>query len=272
MTLFPTDPDPHAERTIRQRLWRFDVRRIPGMAIGFRAECADRVPRRSCGGAECRALLSRERAILRDQQREVVHEVADAISELDRAYTVLQTSYNRLGANRDQLGAVQAAYEADKAPLDLFLDAQRRVADAETDYYLNRARYTLASKNVHFVKGTLLDYDGVQLAEGPWPGEAYVDAAKREAFARHPLPLNYASSRAEGEPWRIRSTSGRVVSGDSTAAPPVPEGQAPGTLPSEGALPISSPTMPSNSPNMPLNAPSNGAVPPSQGNGPNNPF
>ena len=66
-------------------------------------------------------LLSRERAILRDQQREVVHEVADAIGELDRAYTVLQTSYNRLGANRDQLGAVQAAYEADKAPLDLYL-------------------------------------------------------------------------------------------------------------------------------------------------------
>src|SRR3954453_11910427 len=58
-------------------------------------------------------LLSRERAILRDQQREVVHEVADAISELDRAYTVLQTSYNRLGANRDQLGAVEAAYQAD---------------------------------------------------------------------------------------------------------------------------------------------------------------
>ena len=106
-------------------------------------------------------LLSRERAILRDQQREVVHEVADAVGEMDRAYTVLQTSYNRLAANRDQLGAVQAAYEADKAPLDLYLDAQRRVSDAETDYYLNRARYTLASKNVHFVKGTLLDYDGV---------------------------------------------------------------------------------------------------------------
>ena len=111
-------------------------------------------------------LLSRERAILRDQQREVVHEVADAVAEVDRAYTVLQTSYNRLAANRDQLGAVQAAYEADKVPLDLYLDAQRRVAEAETDYYLNRTRYTLATKNVHFVKGTLLDYDGVHLGEG----------------------------------------------------------------------------------------------------------
>jgi outer membrane protein TolC len=140
--------------------------------------------------------LSRERAILRDQQREVVHEVADAMAEVDRAYSVLQTSYNRVAANRDQLGAVQAAYEADKAPLDLYLDAQRRVADAETDYYLNRSRYALALKNVHFVKGTLLDYDGVYLAEGPWPGEAYVDAAKREQNRGRAKPLNYASARA----------------------------------------------------------------------------
>ena len=98
------------------------------MPIGFRqAHVAAR---------NAELLLARERAILQDQQREVVHEAADAIAEMDRAYAVLQTSYNRLVASRDQLGAVQAAYENDKAPLDLLLDAQRRVADAEIDYYL----------------------------------------------------------------------------------------------------------------------------------------
>ena len=34
-------------------------------------------------------LLARERALLKDQQREVVHEAADAISEMDRAYVVM---------------------------------------------------------------------------------------------------------------------------------------------------------------------------------------
>jgi outer membrane protein TolC len=158
------------------------------MPIGFRqAHVAAR---------NAELLLARERAILQDQQREVVHEAADAIAETDRAYTVLQTSYNRLVASRDQLGAVQTAYESDKAPLDLFLDAQRRLAEAEIEYYLNRSRYSLATKNVHFVKGTLLEYDGVYLAEGPWPGEAYHDAAKREAARSRPVPLNYASSQA----------------------------------------------------------------------------
>ncbi len=156
--------------------------------IGFReAHVAER---------NAELLLARERAILRDQQHEVMHELADAVSETDRAYAVMQTSYNRLAANRDQLGAVQAAYENDKVPLDLYLDAQRRLADAEIDYHLNRVRYSLATKNVHFVDGTLLGYDGVHLAEGPWPCEAYEDAAKLEASRGRPVPLNYISSRA----------------------------------------------------------------------------
>jgi hypothetical protein len=54
----------------------------------------------------------------------------------------------------------------------------------------------VATKNVHFVKGTLLEYDGIFLAEGPWPGEAYEDAAKREATRGAPRPLNYASSKS----------------------------------------------------------------------------
>ncbi len=195
-------------------------------------------------------LLARERAILRDQQREIIHEAADAISEMDRAYAVLQTSYNRLAANRDQLGAVQAAYENDKVPLDLYLDAQRRVAEAETDYHLNRSRYSLATKNVHFVKGTLLEYDGVFLSEGPWPCDAYEDAMKREASRSGPRPLNYASSRAP------------VVSAgefDQNAEAPV------SVEPSEDAT-MQSPTQPERLPPpsdvQPLPAPADGATPP----------
>jgi hypothetical protein len=143
-------------------------------------------------------LLARERAILKDQQREIVHEAADAVAEMDRAYTVLQTSFNRLGATRDQVNSVQAAYDEGegKVPLDLLLDAQRRLTDAETEYVLNRSRYSLALKNVHFVKGTLLEYDGVFLAEGGWPCEAYSDSAKLEKSRSVPVPLNYASSCA----------------------------------------------------------------------------
>lgn len=146
-------------------------------------------------------ILARERALLRDQQLEVVHELADAIGEMDRAFTVSQTGYNRLIASRQQLAAVQAAYEADKAPLDLFLDAQRRLAESESRYYRVLAEYAVATKNVHFVKGTLLEYDGVYLSEGPWPCQAYEDAAEIEGLRGDPRPLNYASSQAPVVSW-----------------------------------------------------------------------
>jgi outer membrane protein TolC len=205
------------------------------MPIGFRqAHVAAR---------NAELLLARERAILQDQQREVIHEAADAIAEMDRAYVVLQTSYNRLLASRDQMNSVQAAYENDKAPLDLFLEAQRRLADAEVDYALSRASYALATKNVHFVKGTLLDYDGVYLAEGPWPGEAYHDSAKREASRGAPMPLNYASSRAPvvsnglygqhtATPLPPCETIGETTP-DAVEELPTPDAQSPTPTPAE---------------------------------------
>jgi outer membrane protein TolC len=193
-------------------------------------------------------ILARERALLRDQQRDVIHELADAVGEMDRGYTTYQTSYNRLVAARQQLGAVQAAYEAYKAPLDLFLDAQRRLAEAESNYYRALATYAVDTKNVHYVKGTLLEYDGVCLSEGPWCGEANKDAAAKEALRGKPRPLNYASSRAPVVSWG--------------AFPQVREGAAmcePGQVPSDGhALPLQQP--PISPPPVPPSAASNSAT------------
>lgn len=141
-------------------------------------------------------LLARERALLCDQQQEVIHDAAGAVAEVDRAAAVLKTTYNRLVATTQQLAAIQAAFEADKAPLDLLLDAQQRLAEADSRYFRSLAEYAVAIKNVHFAKGTLLDYDGVYLSEGGWPGKAQADAARRESLRGDPKPLNYASSRA----------------------------------------------------------------------------
>jgi hypothetical protein len=94
------------------------------------------------------------------------------------------------------LEAIRAAFESDKVTLDLLLEAQRRLAEAESRYFRALAEYAVAVKNVHFAKGTLLDYDGVYLSEGGWPIAAYQDAAVREQRRGQPHPLNYASSKA----------------------------------------------------------------------------
>ncbi len=140
--------------------------------------------------------LARARAILREQEHQILHEVSGAVAEMQRAYVVSQTSFNRFDAAQQQLAAVKAAFEAEKAPLDLLLDAQRRLADAQSRYFRTLAEHAIAVKNVHFAKGTLLDYDGVFLSEGGWPSLAQRDAARRESRRGRQVPLNYASSRA----------------------------------------------------------------------------
>ncbi len=140
--------------------------------------------------------LCRARAILREQEHQVLHDVSDAVSEMQRAYVVSQTAYNRFDAARQQLAAVKAAFDAEKAPLDLLLDAQRRLADAQSRYFRTLAEHAIAVKNVHFAKGTLLDYDGVYLSEGGWPRAAHADAARREQLRGRSVPLNYASANA----------------------------------------------------------------------------
>ncbi len=145
------------------------------------------------GNAQLR--LARERAILRQQERQIVHDLSNAIGEEQRAQASVQTSFNRRVAARQQLAAVQAAYEADKAPLDQVLEAQRRTGDADSRYYRARVEYALAIKNVHFEKGTLLETYGVHLSEGPWPHQAYHDAAQREALSGRPWAIDYRMAR-----------------------------------------------------------------------------
>lgn len=122
--------------------------------------------------------LARERSILDDQEQEVVHDLSNAMAEVDRAYSVAQTAFNRRIAAREEVASTRAAFEADKVPLDLFLEAQRRQADAESGFFEALVEYALAIKNVHFNKGSLLDYNEIYLSEGPWPDKAYSDAAR----------------------------------------------------------------------------------------------
>ncbi|WP_298866673.1 TolC family protein [uncultured Gimesia sp.] len=124
--------------------------------------------------------LARDRAILHEQERTIVQSLSNAISDVDRAYAVLQTNFNRRHAARQEVAAVQAAYESDNATVDLLLESQRRQAEADGSYYRSLVEYSLAIKNVQFEKGSLLSYNNIYLAEGGWPEKAYIDAAERD--------------------------------------------------------------------------------------------
>jgi len=200
--------------------------------------------------------LARERAVLEDQELQVSHDLTGSIRELDRSYQLVQTNYNRRVAAQKQVAAVQAARDAtpDKIGLNVLLDAQRRLADADVAYYRSLVEYNLAVKGVHFEKGSLLDYDGVYLAEGPWPGKAYSDAERR-ASRRIPLRrLDYSYQRpaavARGRVLQGNELGG-MEQGEEITEGPFPASLDHGPAPTEAGpndAPDAPPTLPTPGP------------------------
>ncbi len=150
--------------------------------------------------------LAREVAVLAEQQRAVSHDLSAAVGEMTRAYVVAKTAFNRRVAARQQLEALEIQNEdPDPSQLgrltDQLLESQRRLAEAESRYYRTILEYTLAVKNVHFNKGSLLDYNDIHLAEGDWPSQAYHDSAERTQLSHPTLPIvDHLSRRSVAPP------------------------------------------------------------------------
>ena len=157
--------------------------------LGFRKEMA--------GVRNTQMALAKARTVLREQELELSHQLQDAIRELVKAYVVSQTHFNGRVAALKDLKAAKAKREAEVegATLTLVLDAQRRLAEVESRYYRSLVDYNLAITTVHFRKGSLLEYNGVYLAEGPWPGKAYFDAERRAQARDAGFYLDYGFTR-----------------------------------------------------------------------------
>ncbi len=188
--------------------------------------------------------LARERALLHEQERSVVYDLSNAISEAERAYALVETNMSRHMAAVEQVAAVKTAYEADNATLDSMLDAQRRLSEAEVAYYRSLVEYQLAVKNVQVEKGTLLDYNEIFLNEGDWPTKAYEDAEDRESSRGK--PHDYHANPKKQSPWvsqgmypQMLSPSGGVVAQPQPVpyppfTEPAPRATAPEPLPANG--------------------------------------
>ncbi len=142
-------------------------------------------------------LLAREKAVLQDQELELSHEITDVVRNLDTQYHLMETNFNRRKASEEEVRAVEVAYEAGTVTLDLLLQAQQRRSDAEAAYYRSLVDYTRGIGTVHWAKGSLLEYNNVYLAEGPWPAKAYFDAHRLARARDAGLEMDYGYSRPD---------------------------------------------------------------------------
>lgn len=129
--------------------------------------------------------LVKARAALSAQELDISHELAESMQRIDLNYMTLRTYLDQKIASERRVQAVQAEYEAgvSGATLDLVLRAQASNAAAEIAFYNSLINYNKSITELHMRRGTLLENDGIDLAEGEWNAYAQQDAVRR-AWAR----------------------------------------------------------------------------------------
>lgn len=172
--------------------WQFGLQL--DVPIGFRREMA--------GVRNAQLALSRERAVLQDEELEISHQIAQAVRNLEGAYELMQTGFSRLQAakfnvekvgDRVAAGTQRTATGADV--LFVYLDALRRLAESKSNFYQAVTTYNESIALVHYRKGSLLEYNGVYLAEGPWPAKAYFDATRMARERDAAIYMDYGFTR-----------------------------------------------------------------------------
>ena len=129
--------------------------------------------------------LAREVEVLKEQERTVHFGLSNSINEIRRSYENMVIQKERLEATINQINTLENKEET--IALDVLLEAHRRLLDTRLRYHQAQIDYVIANRNVHFEKGTLLQYCNVGLTESESPQEAYRDATQRDQLRSSPL-------------------------------------------------------------------------------------
>ena len=196
------------------------------MPLGFRKEMA--------GVRNAQMLLTRERAKLQEAELELSHQLAFAVRDLEANYVLANTTFAHWAAAKNDLAAVTIAYETETITIDRVLEAQQRVAQSEGNYYRSVADYNKSIAEVHYRKGSLLEYNGVCLKEGPWPGKAYFDARRRARARGAGTYMDYGFTQprvVSRGPIDQQAGGGAPAQSGAATAAPTPESAQPELVP-----------------------------------------
>lgn len=154
--------------------------------------------------------LMRERTVQREQQREVLSSLSGAWTDRERTWQALQDSLDQYLAARRYYEAIDAR---DDSTDDRRIDAVRRMYAAESQFFRARAEYAIALKNLHFEKGSLLEYKDMRVHE---PSEAEQSSENAQAVP--------GAAGAAGGPAGAAPAAAEVAAEESEAAVPEPRG------------------------------------------------
>ena len=126
---------------------------------------------------------------------DTARELSDALRAIAANQRLMHSAFNRWKETTIEEEHFEEIIEEGLETLDVALDAQRRRAQSEVAFYNALTEYNKSLALAHRRMGTILVYNSISMAEGPWAAKAYQDAFEysRRRGASH--VLNYGWTR-----------------------------------------------------------------------------
>ena len=129
--------------------------------------------------------LARDVALLKEQQLRISYDLSSSARAMSRSYEQMQINYNRIEADKLQVEVLRNRYERGLININFLLQAQQQLAASTSAFFRSLVDYTLAVRDFHREKGSLLTYNQVNLSEDALNGSMLVGAYER---GRHLTP------------------------------------------------------------------------------------
>lgn len=145
----------------------------------------------SSGVRNAELSLRRERALLQEQEKQIIHDLGSAVRQSDLYHSTTENAYRRLQAAKDVVASRKAAFNAESVSLDLLLEGQQRLYEAQISYERALTRYQLAGISLARESGQLLSGFNISLTESPSLNCAGIDVASRQCKVRKAMDYRF---------------------------------------------------------------------------------
>ncbi|MDB4564544.1 TolC family protein, partial [Mariniblastus sp.] len=196
------------------------------LGFEFGGAIGNRIGHLSIRNAELK--LARERTLLNEQQRQILLDLNQAFTEVDRSVTSLRTNFDARIAAEEEITPKQKRFDEGQDQIFFLLDAQQRKANTESRVHRSVAEYNKALLNYVYTTGTLLSRYNIFLTEGEWSENARANAVeKAPRFEKGPFnfnnrdvrPLSLGAYDQRAVPLSVPVAEGEV---EAIVAPAVP--------------------------------------------------
>lgn len=136
---------------------------------------------------------------LREKEMALVQELSFAWRSVESSFISMKDYLDQWQANEDEIKIYNDRISGDVGELsqllDVLLRAEERRSRVQLQYYQSVSEYNKALVNIHYLKGSLLDLNGIELGEGAWVEKAYWDAEERSRERASGIYFDYGYTR-----------------------------------------------------------------------------